>query len=81
MHDDPIEFDRLDALLAAHPPASGPADFAAAVMQRISTAQPRIPLWEHPAIQWIAASIGLFFTLGRLLGYIFSAWLSIQLAG
>ena len=81
MHDNPAEFDRLDQLIDAHPPADGSADLTERVLQRIATRSPQTPIWQHQLMPWLAAAIGLFFTLGRLLGYIFSAWLSTQLAG
>jgi hypothetical protein len=81
MHDHSVEFNRLDQLIKAHPPAAGSADLAERVMQQLTTSSPQTPIWQHQLMPWLAAAIGLFFTLGRLLGFIFSAWLSTQLAG
>jgi hypothetical protein len=81
MHDDPSEFDRLDALMQAHPPAQGAADLPARIMGKIGKLPPAAAVWRYQVVQWLAAGVGIFFTLGRLLSYIFSAWLSIELAG
>ena len=81
MSDNRCEFDGLDRLMTAHPPSSGPADFPERLMRQIASVSALPPLWQSPTIQWLAAAAGLIFTLGRLLAYIFSAWLSVQLAG
>ena len=81
MHDPHAKFDRLDQLMNSLPPYSGPAEFPSLVMRRLTTRSQVRSLWQYPLIQWLATGIGLFFTLGRLVSYIFSAWLSIQLAG
>ena len=75
------EFDELDALINDHCITHVPEGFSGRVMQHIEMQIPAIMLWEHPWIQWVAAGIGLAFALGRLVGYIFSAWLAIELAG
>ena len=81
MHDPDTEFEQLDHLIISHPPSSGPAHFPEWVMHHLAERSQHLPLWQYPMLQWLAAFTGLLFTLGRLLGYIFSAWLSIQLAG
>lgn len=81
MHDDPSEFDRLDALISVHPPNGAPADLPVRVMRKIAHLPRTTAIWHLQAIQWLAAGVGILFTLGRLLSYIFSAWLSIELAG
>jgi len=81
MHDTDSEFDRLDRLMGTHPPPAGTADFPKRVMHRLAGRTPVLPIWQYPIVQWLATAAGLWFVLGRLLGYIFSAWLSIQLAG
>lgn len=81
MHESDPEFHRLDALMTAYPPASVPEGFAERAMQRVEAETPAVPVWERPWVQWLAASLGLALTLGRLLTYIFSAWLAVELAG
>ena len=81
MYDDPADFAKLDTLINAHPPTEGPADLQTRVMQSIADIPPTTTLWYLQALQWLAAGVGILFTLGRLFGYIFSAWISIELAG
>jgi hypothetical protein len=81
MHDDDYEFERLDRLIGANPPPSGTQDFPELVMRNLTGRSQILPIWQYPLVQWLATGTGLLFALGRLLGYIFSAWLSIQLAG
>ncbi|MGD8590470.1 MAG: hypothetical protein PVG22_16730 [Chromatiales bacterium] len=81
MHDPHLEFEHLDRLMNSHPPPAAPEGFPELVMRSLHDRSQRMPIWQHPVVQWLAAGVGLWFTLGRLLGYIFSAWFSIQLAG
>ena len=81
MHDPDSEFEQLDRLISTHPPSSGPVNFSDLVMQKLDEHSQLLPIWQYPVVQWLATTAGLLFALGRLLGYIFSAWLSVQLAG
>jgi hypothetical protein len=81
LHHPDNEFERLDRLINSHPPSSGPMNFSALVMQKLDERSQILPIWQYPVVQWLATTVGLLFALGRLLGYIFSAWISIQLAG
>jgi len=76
-----LEFDRLDSLINDHHTINVPAGFSKRVMKDIELQSLWVKLWERPWVQWAAASIGLAFAMGRLLNYIFSAWLTIELAG
>lgn len=81
MHKTDSEFDELDALMNNHPISHVPEGFPGHVMQRIDMQAPWTMLWDRPWVQWAVAGIGLAFTLGRVLSYIFSAWLAVELAG
>jgi hypothetical protein len=79
MHDP--RFQHLDALLQRCSPPPPPADFPRRVMRRIAITPLPAPLWVRPWAQWLAASLGLVLAAGRLLGYVFSAWLATGQAG
>lgn len=81
MHDPDNEFERLDRLIGSYLPSNGPVDFPELLMRKLDDRSQLLPILQYPILQWFAASAGLLFARGRLLGYIFSAWLSVQLAG
>jgi hypothetical protein len=81
MHESDTEYEQLDRLLRSHPSFSAPPHFSERVMQRLADHSQLLPIWQYPVVQWFATATGLMFALSRLLAYIFSAWLSIQLAG
>jgi len=76
-----LEFDSLDLLIKDHSATIVPEGFSKRIMKHIETQSRFVGLWDHPWAQWAAASIGLAFAMGRLLNYIFSTWLAIELAG
>jgi len=76
-----LELESLDSLIKEHSATIVPEDFSKRVMKHIEIQPLLVRLWERPWVQWAAASIGLAFAMARLLNYIFSAWLAIELAG
>ena len=76
-----LEFDQLDSIINDHPPVKVTEGFTERVMQAVELQRPWVSLWDRPWVQMAATAIGLSFALWRLLSYIFSAWLAIELAG
>ncbi|MEA3277340.1 MAG: hypothetical protein U9Q81_19075 [Pseudomonadota bacterium] len=71
----------LDALIEAHPPDNAPAGFPERVMGLVASEPLVRPFWQRDWVQWLAAGVGLALTLGRLVGYILSVWLAVEVAG
>ena len=80
-HQSEPKLERLDTLIESHPPAPPPLGFAARVMGHLARELHPVPFWQRPWVQWLATTLGLVLALGRLVGYILSAWLAVEVAG
>ena len=73
--------DPLDRLIRAHPP-QGPAPWLATrVMARVRDKTIAPPAWQTPWLQRLAAGVGLALALTKLVTYVLSAWIVVEIAG
>lgn len=73
--------DPLDRLIRIHPPQGPAPGLSGRIMERIRTETIAPPLWQAVWIQRLAAGLGLALALYRVLGYLLSAWIAVEIAG